>query len=239
MSERARLFLQRGLLPASLAALVVSGCANMSETQRNTAIGAGVGAIAGAAIGRGTGAVVGAGVGALGGYAWSRYMENKRQQMQQVTAGTGVQVTQTPDNQLKLHIPNDISFATNSAQLEPRLRPILDQFAQGLNEQPGLEVMIVGHADSTGNDAINDPLSLARARSVRDYLVARGVDGRIIATEGRGSHEPIASNDTAAGRAQNRRVEIFLAERANVAAAPPPAPAQPVPYSTPVGQPMR
>ena len=164
-------------------------------------------------------------------------MENKRQQMQQATAGTGVQVTQTPDNQLKLHIPNDISFATGRADIQPNLRPILDQFANGLGQQPGTEVFIVGHADSTGSDAINDPLSVQRANSVRDYLVSRGADSRIIRTEGRGSREPVASNATADGRAQNRRVEIFLAERANVATAPAPAP---VPtYNTPVGAPAR
>ena len=211
----------RGLLiAATAAALLTTGCANMTETQRNTGIGAGVGAVAGGLIGDGKGAAIGAAVGAAGGYAWSRYMENKRVQMQQATAGTGVQVTQTPDNQLKLHIPNDISFQTGRADLEPRLRPILDQFAQGLGQQPGTEVFIVGHADSTGSDAINNPLSQQRANSVRDYLVSRGADSRIIRTEGRGSREPVASNATDAGRAQNRRVEIFLSERAQVAAAP-------------------
>ena len=226
----------RGLLiAATAAALLTTGCANMTETQRNTGIGAGVGAVAGGLIGDGKGAAIGAAVGAAGGYAWSRYMENKRVQMQQATAGTGVQVTQTPDNQLKLHIPNDISFQTGRADLEPRLRPILDQFAQGLGQQPGTEVFIVGHADSTGSDAINNPLSQQRANSVRDYLVSRGADSRIIRTEGRGSREPVASNATADGRAQNRRVEIFLSERAGVAQAPAPAP---VPtYNTPVGQP--
>ena len=226
----------RGLLfAATAAALLTTGCANMTETQRNTGIGAGVGAVAGGLIGDGKGAAIGAAVGAAGGYAWSRYMENKRVQMQQATAGTGVQVTQTPDNQLKLHIPNDISFQTGRADLEPRLRPILDQFAQGLGQQPGTEVFIVGHADSTGSDAINNPLSQQRANSVRDYLVSRGADSRIIRTEGRGSREPVASNATDAGRAQNRRVEIFLSERASVAQAPAPAP---VPtYNTPVGQP--
>ena len=228
----------RGLLiAATAAALLTTGCANMTETQRNTGIGAGVGAVAGGLIGDGKGAAIGAAVGAAGGYAWSRYMENKRVQMQHATAGTGVQVTQTPDNQLKLHIPNDISFQTGRADLEPRLRPILDQFAQGLGQQPGTEVFIVGHADSTGSDAINNPLSQQRANSVRDYLVSRGADSRIIRTEGRGSREPVASNATADGRAQNRRVEIFLAERANVATAPAPAP---VPtYNTPVGAPAR
>ncbi len=221
MNEQLR-FPARGLLlTATAVVFALSGCANMSETQRGTAIGAGVGAAAGAMIGKGKGAVVGAGVGALGGYAWSRYMENKRQEMQQATAGTGVEVTQTEDNQLKLHIPNDISFATGRSDIQPRLRPILDQFAQGLGEQPGMEVFIVGHADSTGSDAINDPLSLARANSVRDYMATRGVDPRIVRTEGRGSHEPVASNATAEGRAQNRRVEIFLAERADVAGGQP------------------
>ena len=208
------------LLALALTATGLTGCANMSETQRNVGIGAGVGAVAGGLIGGGKGAVIGAGVGAAGGYAWSRYMENKRQQMQQATAGTGVEVTQTADNQLKLHIPNDISFASGRADLQPRLRPVLDQFAQGLGEQPGVEVFIVGHADSSGSSAINDRLSLQRANSVRDYLISRGVKASVLRTEGRGSREPVAGNDTEAGRAQNRRVEIFMAERAATAAAP-------------------
>ncbi|WP_298436303.1 OmpA family protein [Ottowia sp.] len=205
------------LAGATAAAVVLSGCANMTETQRNLAIGAGVGAVAGGLVGDGRGAAIGAAVGAAGGYAWSRYMENKKAQMQQATAGTGVQVTQTADNRLKLNVPSDISFATGRADINPSLRPILDQFASGLSQQPGTEVTIVGHTDSTGSDAINDPLSVARANSVRDYLVSRGVDSRRIGTEGRGSREPIASNATEAGRAENRRVEIFLAERADVA----------------------
>ena len=228
-------FSRAAVAAVTASAMLLAGCANMSETQRNSAIGAGVGAVAGGLIGDGRGAVIVAGVGALGGYAWSRYMENKRTQMQQATAGTGVQVTQTPDNQLKLNIPNDISFATNSAAIEPRLRPILDQFAQGLGQQPGMEVTIVGHTDSTGNDAINNPLSLARAGSVRDYLAGRGVPAHSIRAEGRGSREPIASNATEAGRAQNRRVEIYLAERAAQTSSAAPAPA----YNTPVGQPAR
>lgn len=204
----------RGLaLTAAAAAMIMTGCANMSETQRNTAIGAGVGAVAGGLIGDGKGAAIGAGVGAVGGYAWSKYMENKKTQMQQATAGTGVEVTQTADNQLKLNIPEGVSFDTGRADIKPNLRPILDQFAQGLGQQPNTEVFIVGHTDSTGTDAINNPLSVARANSVRDYLATRGADTRMIRTEGRGSREPIASNDTAAGRAANRRVEIFLAER--------------------------
>ncbi|MDO9166834.1 MAG: OmpA family protein, partial [Rhodoferax sp.] len=107
----------------------------------------------------------------------------------------------------------DISFDTNQSTIKPNLRPILDQFAQGLSSQPNTEIRIVGHTDSTGSDAINNPLSVNRAASARDYLVARGVDGRRIQIDGRGSREPIADNNTDAGRAKNRRIEMFLAER--------------------------
>lgn len=220
---------------ATAVALLAGGCANMTEGQRSTAIGAGVGAVAGGLIGDGKGAVIGAGLGALGGYGWSKYMENKREQMQRATAGTGVQVTQTADNRLKLNVPSDVSFDTNSSTIKPNLRPILDQFAQGLGQQPGTEVTVVGYTDSTGTAAINDPLSVARATSVRDYLVARGVDPRRIAIDGRGARDPIADNSTEAGRAQNRRVEIFLAERQQVAGTAPQGQ-----YNTPVGgQPAR
>ncbi|MET4579761.1 OmpA family protein [Ottowia thiooxydans] len=233
------IFSSRALvLSVTAAAVFATGCANMTETQRNTGIGAGIGAVAGGLIGDGGGAAIGAGVGALGGYAWSRYMENKKAEMQRATAGTGVQVTQTQDNQLKLNIPNDISFTVGRADIQPALRPILDQFANGLGTQPNTEVVIVGHTDSTGSDAINNPLSVERANSVRDYLSARGVDSRRVRTEGRGSHEPIANNGTDAGRAQNRRVEIFLAERA-VAAAPVQQQPMGAPMGTPIGTPAR
>ncbi len=196
-------------------AVLVSGCANMSETQRSAAIGAGVGALAGAAIGDSKGsAAIGAGVGALGGYVWSKHMQDKKAAMEKATAGTGVAVTQTADNQLKLNIPSDISFDTGRTEIKPNLQPILNQFAQGLSSQPNTEIRIVGHTDSTGSDAVNNPLSVNRAASARDYLVAHGVDSRRIQIDGRGEREPIADNATEAGRAKNRRIEIFLAERA-------------------------
>jgi outer membrane protein OmpA-like peptidoglycan-associated protein len=140
-------------------------------------------------------------------------MAKKKAAMEQATAGTGVAVTQTADNQLKLNIPSDISFDSGQSNIKPNLRPILDQFAQGLGSQPNTEIRIVGHTDSTGSDAINNPLSINRAASTRDYLVSRGVDSRRIQIDGRGEREPIADNNTDAGRAKNRRIEIFLAER--------------------------
>jgi len=209
------------VVAVSAAAMLMAGCAdmNLSETQKGTAIGAGVGALAGAAIGRDAkGTVIGAGVGALGGYVWSKHMQDKKLAMERATMGSGVQVTQTPDNQLKLNIPSDISFDTGRADIKPNLRPILDQFASGLSGQPNTEVRIIGHTDSQGSDAVNDPLSMQRAQAARQYLAARGVDPNRIAVAGRGEREPVADNSSEAGRARNRRVEIFLGERSNVAA---------------------
>jgi len=201
---------------AAAVLLLASGCESMSERQRGTATGAGIGAIAGAVIGSatggkaGTGAAVGAAVGAVAGNLWSKRMEDKRREMERATAGTGVEVVRTDDNQLKLEVPSDISFAVNSAAIEPRLRPVLDAFAGGLGSEPQMRVRVVGHTDNTGSDAINDPLSLRRAESVRDYLSDRGVATSRIEVSGRGSREPVATNDTPEGRAKNRRVEIFL-----------------------------
>ncbi len=204
-------------------ALALAGCANMdpgamTPTQRRTAIGAGVGAVAGAALGGNTrSAVIGAGVGALGGYVWSRQMEQNRQAMEQATVGTGVAVSQTPDNQLKLDIPSDISFDSGRADIKPALRPVLNAFARGLQGQPHTEVRVIGHTDNTGSDDLNERLSMQRAQSTRDYLTARGVDPRQILVAGRGEREPVADNGSEAGRARNRRVEIFLGERAATA----------------------
>lgn len=212
----------RTALCALITASLLAGCANMTETQRGTTTGAGIGAAAGAALGAiagggkgaAIGAAAGAAVGAGGGYLWSQRMQQQKQAMEQATQGTGVAVTQTADNRLKLEIPSDISFDTNRADVKPELRPILDRFAQTLQANPVTTVNIVGHTDSTGTDAINEPLSVRRAASVRDYLTMQGVAAQRIAIDGRGSREPIADNSTLAGRAQNRRVEIFVAEAA-------------------------
>ena len=207
-------------LAAASTTLLVTGCADMqmSDSQRGTAIGAGVGALAGAVIGGDTrGAVIGGALGAAGGYVWSRHMQDKKLAMERATRGTGVSVTQTADNQLKLNIPSDVSFDTGRADIKANLRPILDQFANGLANQPSTDVRIIGHTDNTGSDAVNDPLSMQRAMAARDYLAARGVDSRRILIAGRGEREPVADNRTEAGRARNRRVEIYLGERSNVA----------------------
>ncbi|MFN3738241.1 OmpA family protein [Hydrogenophaga sp.] len=213
----------RGLtLCTAAAAMVLSGCANMTETQSDTAKGAGIGAVAGAVLGGLTGgskgatqgAVLGAGAGALGGYIWSKKMQEQKAAMEQATQGTGIGVSQTADNRLKLDVPADAGFASGRSTISPTLGGVLTKFAGTLQQNTVTQVTIIGHTDNTGSDAINNPLSVDRANATRDYLVARGVSAARFTTDGRGSREPIADNSTPAGRAANRRVEIYVAEPA-------------------------
>lgn len=205
----------------ALALGILSGCANMSETQQGTAQGAGIGALAGVVLGAATGgsrgaaqgAVLGGALGAGGGYLWSKKMQDQKVAMEQATVGTGVAVSQTTDNRLKLDIPSDVSFDTGRSAIKSNFAPILNQFATSLNQNSVTTVTIIGHTDSTGSDAINNPLSIDRADAARDYLVSRGVARTRIMTDGRGSREPVADNGTQHGRDKNRRVEIYVAEQ--------------------------
>jgi outer membrane protein OmpA-like peptidoglycan-associated protein len=207
-------------LSLAAAALVLSGCESMSERQKGTAAGAGIGAAAGAVLGSatggkaGTGAVIGGAIGAVAGNLWSKKQEERRVAMEQATRGTGVDVSRTPDNQLRVNIPSDLSFDIGSATIKPQMRSVLDPFAASLKDDPKAQLSIIGHTDSTGSEAVNNPLSIERAQSVRDYLAARGVSPARIQTAGRGEREPVADNSTEVGRAKNRRVEIFLREPA-------------------------
>jgi outer membrane protein OmpA-like peptidoglycan-associated protein len=212
-------------IAACAIAINLSGCAGMDDTGRSVGTGAAAGAVAGGVIGRATaggnktrstatGAAIGAAVGAGGGYLWSRHMQRQKEAMEQAAQGTGVSVTQTADNRLKVAIPTDISFDTGRHDIKPAMQPILNRLAVTLNENPVTQVTIIGHTDSTGSDAINNPLSVNRAASTRNYLSARGVATGRIGIDGRGSYEPIGNNNTDAGRAMNRRVEIYVAEAA-------------------------
>ncbi|MDO9286869.1 MAG: OmpA family protein [Aquabacterium sp.] len=201
-----------------LAAMLASGCGSMSERERGTAQGAGVGAVAGAILGSvtggkaGTGAVIGGAVGAVAGNLWSKRMQDKQEALARASAGTGIEVARTNDDRLRLNVPADFSFDIGSATIQPAMRPVLDEIARNLDRN--VMVTIVGHTDSTGSDALNDRLAVDRASAVRDYLSARGVASSRVSVQGRGAREPVATNATDAGRAANRRVEIFLADPA-------------------------
>lgn len=139
-------------------------------------------------------------------------MEERRLALLEAAEGTDVRVERTVDDQLKIQVPGDISFALGIASPQFRLRPVLDAFAQVLANDKAILVRLVGHTDSSGTDANNDPLSLRRAETMRGYLEVRGIKADRIELAGRGSREPIAGNDTPEDRSRNRRVEILLRE---------------------------
>jgi outer membrane protein OmpA-like peptidoglycan-associated protein len=196
----------------ALVATLVAGCATQQEN--NTAVGTGIGAAAGAGIGalvgNRTGAIVGgtlgAAAGGITGYNWSAI----KQRLSGASAGTGTQVTEQQDGSLKVDIPSSISFDTNTYAIKPSFAPVLDQVALTLAQHPELIAQVIGHTDSTGSPAYNMSLSLNRAQSVAGYLAGKGVSTSRLAADGKGQTQPIADNSTDAGRAQNRRVEIYL-----------------------------
>ena len=201
--------------------LALSGCANMNESQRNTAqgtaVGTGLGAAFGSAIGAmagdaALGAGIGAGVGLVGGYIWSSHMEEQKRELEAVTAGTGIEVTQTADNLLKMNIPGDFSFDSGSARIKPSMYPVLNSVVVGLRNNPVSQAMIVGHTDDTGSDAVNNPLSINRASNTRTYIAGQGIPSNRIVIDGRGSYNPIVPNNSPANRAKNRRIEVFMFE---------------------------
>ncbi|HEU0229829.1 MAG TPA: OmpA family protein [Burkholderiaceae bacterium] len=196
---------------------LLGGCANAPQMSQGgkTAAGAGIGAALGAGIGaligNGHGALIGAGIGAvaggIAGYNWSGI---KKDVQQSGASQLGVDVTEMPDGTLKVNIPSNVSFDTNKYDLKPALLPVLNSVARALVQHPELRAKAIGYTDSTGSPAYNQTLSLNRAQAVTNYLSSQGVAGSRLSIEGRGPNDPIASNSTAAGRAMNRRVELYL-----------------------------
>jgi len=186
----------------------------MSKTQKGALIGALAGVAAGLLSGndateRRQRALIGAGVGGLAGGAIGNYQDRQERALRERMQGTGVDVIRQGDN-ITLNMPSNITFAFNSANLDPKFDPVLDNVASTLTEYNQTIVEVAGHTDSIGSDAVNQRLSEQRAASVGNYLMSKGlVRDRFILT-GAGKTRPIASNDTEAGRAQNRRVEITL-----------------------------
>jgi outer membrane protein OmpA-like peptidoglycan-associated protein len=185
-----------------------------ARAQRQAIIGAGVGAAVGLITGdssmeRKKRALVGAGLGALAGAGVGTYMDRQEAKLRAELERTGVSVTRIGDN-ITLNMPGNITFATNSADLNASFFEVLNSVALVVNEYNQTVIEIAGHTDSTGGDAINRPLSQRRAGAVASYLGTRSVLADRIITVGMGADRPIASNDTPEGRQQNRRVELTL-----------------------------
>lgn len=206
-----------------LAATALTACTTVDpytgQTVRsNTRTGAIAGALGGAVLGYLSNdkseqgrknALIGAGVGALAGAGVGAYMDKQQEQLRRQLADTGVTVTRQGDN-IVLNMPSDVTFAFDRSDIQPQFDRVLDEVAGTLNQYPSTTVDVVGHADSTGTDAYNQALSERRASAVAAYLTSRNVLPARLYVAGMGERQPIASNDTDAGRAQNRRVEIIL-----------------------------
>ncbi len=190
-----------------------------TPTRNNTGTGAIAGALGGALLGYLTNtssgeqgrknALIGAGIGALAGAGVGQYMDRQQRALEAELSGTGVGVARQGDN-LVLRMPSDVTFATNQSSLDSRFLPVLDDVARVLQEYDRSMVDVIGHTDSSGGDAINQPLSERRASSVASYLIDRGVIRERLYVAGMSARNPIASNDTPQGKAQNRRVEILI-----------------------------
>ena len=211
-------------LIAGIAALSLGACTSLnpytgqqqvSNTTGGALVGAGTGAVAGAIIGSATGgdprvaALIGAGIGGLTGAAIGNYMDQQEAELRAQLQGTGVSVTRVGD-QLILNMPSNITFGVDSARVQPQFNEVLISVGLVLRKFDRTIVDVYGHTDSTGSREHNLDLSQRRAVAVATILANQGIDQRRFFIEGRGPDDPIASNATETGRAQNRRVEIQL-----------------------------
>lgn len=209
-----------GVLASSLA-LVTTSCTitnpytdqrQASDLSKGAAIGAASGAVVGALSGshnRNKRALIGGLVGALAGTGVGYYMDTQAAQLRQKLSGTGVSVTRNGDY-VNLNMPGNVTFATGSADLRPEFFSVLNSVATVLKEYNKTLIQITGFTDTTGTVALNQRLSEQRAQSVGAYLHSQGIQPVRIVTQGLGQSNPIASNTTADGRQQNRRVELQL-----------------------------
>jgi len=207
-----------------LGALSLAGCATYTgqttapddpnRTRTGALIGAGIGAVAGLLSGddateRRQHALIGAGVGAIAGGAVGVYQDRQEAALRQRMAGTGVDVVRQGDN-ITLNMPGAITFDFDRSDIKPQFQPVLENVARTLTEFNQTIVEVAGHTDSVGTDSYNQVLSERRANAVAGFLGSRGVIQQRMIVVGAGESRPVASNDTDAGRAQNRRVEITL-----------------------------
>ncbi|NJC87389.1 MAG: OmpA family protein [Desulfuromonas sp.] len=203
-----------------LGAFVAAGCAQpMSKTQKGAAYGTGIGAVVGAGLGqaiggdtKGTliGAGIGAAVGGLAGAGIGRYMENQEAALQQNFAASESASIQRDANVLAVTFKSDVLFDSGSASLKPGAYQEINRVSQVLTQYPETRIMVAGHTDSDGSEAFNQDLSVRRAEAIRNALVSQGVSTARITTAGFGESQPVADNNTAAGKQLNRRVVITI-----------------------------
>ncbi len=192
--------------------MVFAGCASMSGVQRGAVIGAGGGAAAGAVIGKATGstargAIIGAAVGGAAGALIGRQMDKQAQELAVSIPGATVQRV---GEGIVVTFDSGILFGFDSDALSSAARENLRNLAESLQRNGHTEVLLVGHTDGVGSDSYNQALSERRAQAATNYLVSLGLSSARVRSAGRGKSEPIASNETEAGRQENRRVEVAI-----------------------------
>lgn len=200
-----------------MSVFALSACATDPYTGESRVSRTAIGTVGGAAAGAGVGALVkgkkgaawGAGIGALAGAATGGYMDLQAKELRQELQGTGVSVAEI-DGNVYLVMPGNVTFDSSSFTIKSSFTPVLNSVAKVLKKYNKTIIVVSGHTDSTGSASTNNTLSLNRANAVANYLKVQGVDGGRMSTFGYASQYPIASNTTAAGREQNRRVEIAL-----------------------------
>lgn len=205
---------QRGLSLFALfsAVLFLGACSSMSSTQKGAAVGTGTGAAAGAAIGKVTGstargAIIGAAVGGTAGALIGRRMDRKARELEEQLGDADVQRV---GEGINVTFDSGLLFGFNSSDLQSGAQQNLAKFAESMNEFEETNILVVGHTDSKGSEEYNQSLSERRAQSAADFLLQQGLSEARIQIEGRGETEPIATNDTAEGRQENRRVEVAI-----------------------------
>lgn len=194
--------------------LVLAGCTNPDGSTNQPATGAIIGGLTGAAAGQIIGGntratVIGGAAGAAIGGAIGAQMQAQERELQQSLQGTGAVITYT-GNDLRVILPEGVTFRTGSSVVDPAFLPALRAVSDSLRRHPDTLVRVVGHTDNVGTAAYNTQLSQDRALAVARVLIANGTSANRIVVSGRGFYEPIASNTTTAGRAENRRVEIII-----------------------------
>ena len=196
-------------------AVIFSGCKTWNNTAKGTAIGVGGGAAAGAGIGAlagntALGAVIGAAVGGTAGALIGKKMDKQKKELEATLPPETTVETINQGEALKVTFDSGILFATNSSTLSDASKSALRNFANSLKVNPDTDIKIIGFTDNTGKVDYNQTLSEKRAKSVFDYLMQQVISSDRMVYEGKGVHDPVASNDTPEGRALNRRVEIVI-----------------------------
>ncbi|TBW54324.1 glycine zipper 2TM domain-containing protein [Marinobacter halodurans] len=214
--------MKKTIMALSVAVVTLNGCMTYDpytgeEKVSNATKGSVIGAVTGAAIGaatssksdRGKGALIGAAAGGAAGGGIGYYMDRQEADLRHKLEGTGVRV-QRNGNQIQLIMPGNITFDVNQSSIRSSFTDVLESVALVLNEYEQTVIQIDGYTDSTGSSSYNQLLSERRASSVRDFLLNQGIASRRTRATGHGENNPIASNSTESGRAQNRRVELTL-----------------------------